>query len=116
MAKAAKKTEQDLELEHQTRMRDAHILARNLAQEVFSLQKPSREIINGVYLIVADQVLDEDDEIVDNDIEACKVVMFAARTWALTVYGDDSPEATFDAYEAAFAPEDEDEDDEDYDD
>ncbi len=116
MTKAAKKTEQDLEIEHQNRVMYAHQLARDLAKEVFGIEKPSRDVINGTYLIVVDQVIDEDGDIVDNDIAACKGMMFAARTWALKVYGEDSPEATFDAYEAAFAPDDEDEDDGGYDD
>lgn len=78
-----------------------HRLAREVAQVVFELTHVPREVLNGTYNCLP--YFEEGDEDTTKSVE----LLLKARAWAREVYGDDSPEATFDAHERVFAPRDE---------
>ena len=109
MTKAATKmTEEELELEFITKMAEAHLEARAIAQEILGVAEPTFDLVNQVF----DEViyLDDDGELVEDSIEEAKVDLGKARAWAKTTYGDDRPAATLAAYKRLFAEEEDEED------
>lgn len=104
----AKKEALDPATEYQAKMAAAHMRAADIATEVFG-DKPTREVINGVFDRVV--YLDDDADIEEESTEDAKGDLIGARGWAKDVYGTDDALSTFDAYDRAFDLDEEDEDD-----
>lgn len=105
MKETETETDENPAVEYQAKMAALHVVARDIAREVFGIDKPHFSIINGVF----DRIVyhDDDCELNESETEDSKQDLISARAWALEVYGDDSPEATLAAYDAAFELDDE---------
>jgi hypothetical protein len=78
---------------------NALMRAYEIVIEVFKVQ-PDYALVNGVFKRVL--YLDDDGDLEEDSTEEARLDLIAAKEWAKTVYGDDSPAATFDAYDRAF--------------
>jgi len=93
-----------------------HKVAIEIAKGLFEIEKPTLEMIQGVYSRAV--WYDEDNDIMEDKTEEGASQLILAREWAHDeLLGDNSPAATFYAWDQLFAEEvaeeDEEEDEED---
>ncbi len=97
-----------------TKIAKGHKVAIEIAKGLFEIEQPTLEMIQGVYSRAV--WYDEDNDIIEDQTEEGASQLILAREWAHDeLLGDNSPAATFYAWDQLFGAEEKDEEDDDND-